>query len=306
MMSDFTSGFWSIYIIAFTILGLIFCVFLLLAMSGKIDKKEQQETTKHVWDGDLAEYNNPLPSWWRIMFWGLLAFSVIYLIYYPGLGSFEGVGKWSSVAQFEEEMDKLDAQTKPLYDRYSTMSVQQVAQDSVAMGMAERLFLNNCAQCHGSDARGAIGFPNLRSGAWSWGGTPEAIQESIVEGRTGVMTPSGDVLGDAGTDQVVAYVRSLSSLAHDAGAAAAGKPLFEENCAACHGEDGKGLEAVGGADLTDDVWVYGSSERVIREGIIYGRNMEMTEGTQSMPAHKDLLSPGKIHLLTAYTWGLTN
>ncbi len=306
MMSDFTSGFWSIYIIAFTVLGFAFCVFLLLAMNRKISKEEQQETTKHVWDGDLAEYNNPLPGWWRIMFWGLLAFSAIYLIYYPGLGSFEGVGKWSSVGQFEEEMAQLEAQTKPLYDRYSVMSVQQVAQDSVAMGMAERLFLNNCAQCHGSDARGAIGFPNLRSGAWNWGGTPEAIQESIAGGRTGVMTPFAEVLGDAGADQVTAFVRALSGLDHDAGAAAAGRPLFEENCVSCHGENGAGSQAVGAPDLTDDIWVYSSSDRAIRESIVYGRNMEMTGGTQAMPAHKDLLSPGKIHLLTAYVWGLIN
>ncbi len=305
MMSDFTSEFWSVYVIVFTLLGIIFCAFLLVAMGRKNETKKQQDAEHHVWDGDLAENNNPLPNWWYIMFWGLLIFVIGYLIYYPGLGSFQGVGKWSSIGQFEEEMSKIDAKTKPLYDRYLAMDVQQVAHDPEAMGMAERLFLNNCAQCHGSDARGAIGFPNLRSGVWNWGGTPEAIQESIADGRTGVMTPYGDVFDDKGLDQVTAYVRSLSGLKHDDHAAAAGKPLFEENCTACHGDDAKGTEALGAPNLTDDVWVYGSSEHAIRKGIKHGHNVEMTEGTQAMPEHHEL-DAGKVHLLTAYVWGLTN
>ncbi|MDR1530562.1 MAG: cytochrome-c oxidase, cbb3-type subunit III [Burkholderiales bacterium] len=304
MMSDFTSGFWSTYIVVFTVLAVIFC-FLLLTIMGGGDKKSPDETT-HVWDGDLTERNNPLPNWWRGLFVGLLVFTIGYLIYYPGLGSFPGIGNWSSVGQFEEEMKDLDAQTKPLYDRYLMMSVQQVAADSEAIGMAERLFLNNCAQCHGSDAKGSVGFPNLRSGAWSWGGTPEAIRESIAEGRTGLMTPLDGILSESATTQVIAYVRSFSGLEHDAAAAAAGQPLFVENCSACHGEYGRGVPEVGGPDLTDNVWVFGSSERAIRESVVNGRNMDLTEGTQAMPAHKELLSQGKVHLLTAYVWGLTN
>ncbi len=305
MMSDFTSNFWNLYVVILTVAGLLFCIWILVVM-GKKEEKAKSDTT-HVWDGDLTELNNPLPSWWRGLFWVLLIFTVGYLLYYPGLGSFKGIGNWTSTGQFDEEMMALEAQTKPLYDRYMAMSIEGLAKDPQAMNTAERVFVNVCARCHGSDARGSIGFKSLRSGAWNWGGDPADIEASITEGRAGVMTPMGEAVGgEPGVKAVVSYVRSLSGLDHDANLVAQGKMLFEENCTVCHGEDAKGMKEIGAPNLTDNVWDYGSSEQSMMKTVELGHNSDLEEGAFAMPAHKDVLSKGQIHLLTAYVWGLTH
>ncbi|MDR0588309.1 MAG: cytochrome-c oxidase, cbb3-type subunit III [Burkholderiales bacterium] len=289
-MSDFTSGFWSNYIIIATVLALLFCVFLITIVSGKIEKNAKNEPT-HVWDGNLSEYNNPLPGWWRWLFIAFLVFSAGYLLYYPGLGSFAGVGQWTQEEQFNREMQALNDKVQPIYDGFLASSAEDLAKDAQAMAMGERLFLNNCALCHGSDAQGSIGFPNLKSGAWNWGGSPEQIKESITEGRYATMP--GGLVNETELPAVIAYLRTFSGGAQSA-EAMAGKPLYDERCGSCHGEDGKG-NLTGLPDLTDQVWVYGSSDNAIANVINKGIN-----GDNSMPAHKDLLSPGKIHLLTAY------
>ncbi|MDR0246794.1 MAG: cytochrome-c oxidase, cbb3-type subunit III [Burkholderiales bacterium] len=304
MMSDFTSDFWNLYIVIATVVGILFCIWLLVAV-GKREGKASDTT--HVWDGDLTEYNNQLPNWWRGLFWVLLIFSIGYLLYYPGLGTFKGVGNWTSVGQFEGEMRALENKTRPMYDRFMAMSVRDLSKDQKAMGTAERIFQNTCARCHGSDARGFIGFPSLRSGAWNWGGSPAEIEQSIAEGRTGVMLPMGEVLGgEPGIKAVVAYTRSLSGLDHNANLAAQGETLFEENCTSCHGVDAKGMKEIGAPDLTDNVWDYGSSERAMARIVEFGHNSELEEDAFAMPAHRGVLSKGQIYLLTAYVWGLTN
>jgi cytochrome c oxidase cbb3-type subunit 3 len=195
---------------------------------------------------------------------------------------------------------------KPLYDKFLAMELPAVAADPEARGMGERIFLNNCAQCHGSDAGGARGFPNLRDGDWLYGGAPEKIVETVTGGRMGVMPAMGAVLGEQGTKDTAAYVRSLSGLPHDPLRAQLGKPMFEQNCAACHGADGKGNQAVGAPNLTDGIWLFGSSEASIIEGITKGRNVNVSEGTLAMPTFKETLGPEKIHLVAAYVWGLSN
>ncbi|MCL2298421.1 MAG: cytochrome-c oxidase, cbb3-type subunit III [Proteobacteria bacterium] len=303
-MSDFTSNFWNLYIAITTVVALVFCAWLLIAVGR--DKGKASETT-HVWDGDLTELNNQLPNWWRGLFWALLIFSVGYLIYYPGLGSFKGLGNWTQVGQLEKEMIALENQTRPMYDRFLAMSAEDLAKDQKAMVTAERIFQNTCARCHGSDARGFIGYTNLRSGAWSWGGDPADIEYSIAEGRTGIMMPMGDALGgEPGVKAVVAYMRSLSGLDHDASKVAQGETLFEENCVACHGMDAKGMKDIGAPDLTDNVWVHGGTERAMEKVVALGRNSDLADGDFAMPPHKEVLSKGQIHLLTAYVWGLTN
>ena len=187
------------------------------------------------------------------------------------------------------------------------MDLRQVAADPVARAMGERIFLNSCSQCHGSDAGGGRGFPNLKDNDWLYGGAPETIRETITNGRMGVMPALGASLG--GEDQVknvVAYVRSLSGLSHDSLKAQLGKPKFETICAACHGADGKGNQAVGAPNLTDGVWLYGSSEATIAEGINKGRNLNVTAGTTTMPSFKTMLGAGKIQLVAAYVWSLSN
>jgi cytochrome c oxidase cbb3-type subunit 3 len=317
-MSDFTSNFWSWYVIVLTVGGMAYCAYLLLA-TGRMKVKPGQsaappvkgpagavETTGHTWDGDLAEYNNPLPRWWMWLFWITIAFSAGYLVVYPGLGKFPGVFGWTSTGAYNAETAEADARLKPLYDKYLAMALPAIAADTEGRAMGERIFLVNCAPCHGSDARGSIGFPNLTDSDWLYGGEPEAIVTSITEGRMGVMPALGPTLGDEGVKNVVAYVRSLSGLAHDGPRAQLGKPLFEQICAACHGPAGKGNQAVGAPNLTDQVWIYGSSEATIAEGINKGRHLNMAEGHPAMPSFKNVLGPARINLVGAYVWSLSN
>jgi cytochrome c oxidase cbb3-type subunit 3 len=313
-MSDFTSGFWNWWVIVGTIASIGYCAWLLLVTS-RIKVKAGQaapkagvpaELTGHTWDGDLAEYNNPLPRWWMWLFWITIAFSVVYLVLYPGLGRVPGVLGWTSVGAHAKERAAADAKVKPLYDKYLAMDLKQVAADPQAHAMGERLFLNHCAQCHGSDAGGSRGFPNLRDNDWLWGGAPETIRETILNGRMGVMPALGQSIGGDGTKNVVAYVRSLSGLAHDGLRGQLGKPIFEQNCAACHGMDGKGNQAVGAPNLTDQIWLYDSSEATITDGVNKGRHLNLDENHLPMPAHKDTLGAGKVQVLAAYVWSLSN
>ena len=299
-MSDFTSDFWSWWIIAIVVGGIVFCIWLLLAnRKSTLPAGGTAEATGHVWDEDLEELNNPLPRWWIIKFYITIVFGIAYLALYPGLGTFEGVLGWTEKGQYEAEISAADTRYGPLYDKYMNLAIPAVAADEDAMKMGERLYVNYCAVCHGSDGRGATGFPNLRDDDWLYGGTPEAIKHSLLYGRQAVMPAWGAILGDEGVDQVSNYVRQLASLSADETLAAAGKQKFETNCAACHMADGTGNIAMGAPNLTDDVWLYGGSLRAIKESLIKGRN-------GVMPAHKEFLGEAKIHILTAYVYSLSN
>jgi cytochrome c oxidase cbb3-type subunit III len=296
-MSDFTSGFWSPYITIVTLISILACAWLLWRLSTrKLTKGEQIGTTGHVWDDDLTEYNHPLPNWWRWLFYITIVFALIYLAVYPGLGSFAGLWNWSSRAQYEAE--RADAQQRfgPLFDKYLAQDVKTVAADPQARQMGERLFLTYCAQCHGSDAGGSKGFPNLRDNDWLYGGEPDIIKASISAGRNGVMPPMGPALGAQGTKELAHYVLSLSNSKHDSALAEKGKAKFAV-CAACHGADGKGSTQLGAPNLTDQTWLYGGDEATIAETIANGR-------INAMPAHGELLGEGKVHVLAAYVYGL--
>jgi cytochrome c oxidase cbb3-type subunit 3 len=296
-MSQFTSGFWDVYIGAITLVSIIACAVFLKLQS--VRKPVEPDTTGHVWDEDLREYNNPMPRWWAWLFYITVFFSLAYLVFYPGLGSFTGILGWSQVKQLEEETRAADARFGPIYEKYAAQEIPAVAKSREALAMGQRLFLNHCAQCHASDGAGSRGFPNLTDADWLWGGTAEAIKTSITEGRTGVMPPLGAAVGgDAGAKDVAHYVLSLSGRTHDSLRAASGKAVFEKICAVCHGADGKGNPQLGAPDLTDGVWLHGSSEAAVIEQIMKGR-------TNQMPAHKDTLSKAKIHLLTAYVYSLS-
>jgi cytochrome c oxidase cbb3-type subunit 3 len=302
-MSDFDSGFWSAFVAVITLGGIVGCSLLLWSQSKAREtaaSAEEVKTMGHVWDGDLAEYNNPLPRWWSWLFYITVVFALGYLAVYPGLGSYEGAFKWSSRGEYENEMKRAEEQYAPIFARFQGQDLKAVAADPEARKTGERLFVTYCAQCHGSDARGARGFPNLTDGDWLWGGEPEQILASILEGRQGVMPPHGH-LGAEGVKDLAHYVRSLSpdKLAHDAARAARGKEAFASvGCAGCHGPEAKGMQALGAPNLTDSVWLYGSSEAVIIETVTRGRS-------NRMPAHKDFLGEAKSHLLAAYVLGLS-
>lgn len=300
-MSDFFSSGWSAYIALVSLVGIVWCIWLLFSQrKAKVVHTADGAVadTGHVWDGDLRELNNPLPRWWMWMFLLSCIFALVYLVLFPGLGSFPGVLGYSTDGSLMKSMTTANDELKPVYAKYVNMDIEQVAADPKAREMGQRLFLNSCAQCHGSDAGGAKGFPNLTDGDWLYGGSPENIKTTLINGRAGVMPPFPQLDSKQIVD-VANYVRSLSGLPADDLKAARGADVYKSNCAACHGPEGKGNIALGAPNLTDKVWLYGGSEATIVETVTKGR-MAM------MPSQDKVLSPEKIHLLTAYVWGLSN
>ncbi len=294
-MSDFVSGFWNVYVIVI-VLGSILACAVLLYMQGKA-KFTPGKTMGHVWDETLEEYNNPMPKWWSWLFVITVVFGLVYLALYPGLGKFPGMLGWTSIGQYKIERERMDASIQPMYDKYLAMDVKAVAADKQAMETGKRLYLTYCMQCHGADGRGAKGFPNLTDSDWLYGGEPELIKQTIVEGRIGVMPPHVQ-LGAETIKDLANYVRSLSGLPNDSVRAAKGKEAFTSaGCVGCHGPDAKGMAAIGAPNLTDKIWLYGSSEATITETITNGRQ-------NKMPAWKAFLGDGKIQLLTAYVYSL--
>jgi cytochrome c oxidase cbb3-type subunit 3 len=301
-MSDFVSGFWDMYVRVIVLVSVLGCgVFLWMQSKGAppVAAGAEAEKMSHIWDETLQEYNNPLPVWWSYLFYITVVFSLVYLVLYPGFGSYPGVLGWSSHgSQYDTEMKAAEATYGPIFEKFAKQDIKAVATNPEAKQMGERLFLTYCSQCHGSDGKGAKGFPNLADNDWLYGGTPEKIETTIMEGRMGVMPAWGPQLGAEGVKDVANYVRSLSGMAVDSVRAGRGKDIFTTNCAACHGPDGKGNQAIGAPNLTDHTWLYGSSEATVIETITKGR-------TNQMPTWKNFLGQAKVHLLTAYVYGLS-
>ena len=280
------------------VLGSILACAVLLYIQGKA-KFTPGKTMGHVWDETLEEYNNPMPKWWSWLFVITVIFALVYLALYPGLGSFKGVLGWSAVGQYNAERERMDATVQPMYSKYLGMDVKALAADKQAMETGKRLYLTYCMQCHGADARGAKGFPNLTDSDWLYGGEPEQIKQTIDEGRMGVMPPHAQLGADTIKD-LANYVRSLSGLPNDSVRAAKGKEAFTSaGCVGCHGPDAKGMAAIGAPNLTDKVWLYGSSEATITETIVGGRQ-------NKMPAWKEFLGEGKVQVLVAYIYSLSH
>ena len=298
-MSDFSSSFWDYYIAIITIVAIVACGLLLYAMSTNRVQAGTDDTTGHVWDEDLGEYNNPLPRWWIWMFYITIVAGLVYLALYPGLGTYSGALNWTSRGEYDAEVKDADQVYGKVYAKYASQDLRSLSANADARAIGQKLFLNYCSQCHGSDAAGGKGFPNLTDNDWIWGGDPEVIETTILGGRNAVMPPWGKVLGDEGVKDAANYVRSLSGLASDSIRAARGKETFGKICAACHGPEGKGNPAIGAPNLTDKIWEYGSAEQVIIETVSKGRAAQM-------PAHKELLGEAKVRLLAAYVYGLSN
>ncbi|WP_258908083.1 cytochrome-c oxidase, cbb3-type subunit III [Pseudomonas putida] len=299
--------FWSTYISVLTIGSLIGLTWLLLATRKGESKNTTDQTMGHSFDG-IEEYDNPLPKWWFWLFVGTLVFSVGYLILYPGLGNWKGIlpgyeNGWTGVNEWQKEMDKADARFGPIFAKYAAMPVEEVAKDPQALKMGGRLFASNCSVCHGSDAKGAFGFPNLTDKDWRWGGEAETIKASIMNGRHGVMPAWAEVIGDQGVADVAAFVlTNLDGRSLPEGNKAdvvKGKEIFAANCVACHGPEGKGTPAMGAPDLTHpQAFIYGSSFAQLQQTIRYGRQGQM-------PAQADIQGNDKVHLLAAYVYSLS-
>lgn len=292
-MSDFVSNFWAMYVAAAVLVSILACVVLLWISGTTKVNAAADNTTGHVWDGDLREMNNPLPKWWVYLFIITIVFAFVYGAMYPMFGTFKGQLGWTSAGQHAAEVKKMEDNIAPVYAEFAKKDAVALATDPKAMAIGERLFMNYCAQCHGSDARGSKGFPNLADTDWLYGGAPEAIKETITNGRNGVMPPMAAAVG---TPEDVAnlaqFVLSLSGSPHDAVKATLGKEKFGA-CAACHGADGKGNQALGAPNLTDGIWLHGWGADAIIKMVNEGKN-------NAMPGQSRLLNEAQIHVLASY------
>jgi cytochrome c oxidase cbb3-type subunit 3 len=300
-MSDFSSNYWSIFVAVVSVLGIVYCALLLWFSSQvKVQVHNPDDlTTGHIWDETLQEMNNPLPRWWLWLFILTMVFAVFYYIAYPGLGSFGGQLGWTSQNEYDQEITQANKALEPIYAAFDAQAPEKLAGDPKAMAVGERLFMNNCSQCHGSDARGSKGFPNLTDKDWLHGGSPDKINETITKGRVGQMPPMAAAVGTPeDVRNVSQYVLSMSGSPHDSVRAALGQSKFGA-CAACHGADGKGNQALGSANLTDKVWLHGWGAEAIVSMINAGK-------INQMPAQDGRLTPSQIHVLTAYVWGFSN
>lgn len=280
---------WSWFIIAFVAINILGSVWLLIINA----KTSPGETTGHTWDEDLTEYNKPLPMWWVGLFVITIVFGAGYLVFYPGLGNTAGIGGWTSAKEHDADVAALNAKLDAMFAQYRGKSVDELAKDPNALAIGHGVFANNCAACHGSAARGAPGYPNLTDDDWLFGGDPETVIKTITDGRTAAMPPWGAVLGDDGVENVANYVLELSHQKFDATKAEAGKAKYMTLCIACHGPEGKGNQAIGAPNLTDDIWLYGGDIASIESSVRNGRGGQM-------PAWGQLLGPDRIRFVTAW------
>ncbi len=292
-------AFWHWFVAAGTIAFIIWCIWL-VGWSSKQGPKNvaDDDLVGHKWDGDLEEWNNPAPKWWLYLYFITIFWAVGYMIAYPGFGNFKGMLGWSQEGQYEAEMQAAAANYEPIYAKYAAMEFETRAADPDAQALGRSLYASYCTTCHGSDARGASGYPNLTDDDWLWGNTEADLVTTLEKGRAGVMPVLAPALGgEEGIDNMVSYVQSLSGGELDAGAQSA-QPMFVALCSACHGADGKGNKIFGAPNLTDDIWLYGGSDEAIRETIVKGRN-------GVMPAHGDLLGEDRTRILAAYIYSLS-
>lgn len=298
------TSFWSWYVVILTTGTLLALTWLIFATRKGQRSDTTDQTVGHVYDG-IEEYDNPLPRWWFMLFVGTIIFAVGYLVLYPGMGNWKGIlpgydGGWTSTKQYEREITKADDKYGPIFAKYAAMSIEEVAKDEQALKMGGRLFASNCSVCHGSDAKGSHGFPNLTDNDWIWGGDAETIKLTILKGRNAAMPGWEAALGNDGIKNVTGYVRSLSGLKNPEGVdLEAGQKSFNTMCVACHGADAKGNPMLGAPNLSDRIWLYGSSFAQVQQTIRHGRNGQM-------PAQEDFLGNDKVHLLAAYVYSLSH
>ena len=291
--------FWNWWVVLISVGTILACWWLLHWTKGVSERSNDDDgSTGHVWDEDIRELNTPLPRWWLHLFNITIVFALVYLALYPGLGNFSGFLGWTQIGQYDEAMASAAVAQEPVFARFREMDGNALMADAEAREIGGRLFGNNCAMCHGSDGRGAKGFPNLADNDWLWGDSYDTVLSSISTGRIGAMPPMGAALGEDGVREVVAHVQQLSGQKADPEMAAAGQARFQMVCMACHGMDGTGNQALGAPNLTDEIWLYGGNPADIEATIVSGRN-------GNMPAHENLLNEDRRRLLAAYVKGLS-
>ena len=291
-------GFWSGWVIFFIVLNLAVALFLFVFSQRVEIPTKPDGTTGHAWaHGVLREGVKRLPLWWVVISAVSLIVAIGYLVLYPALGGYGGLLGWTSAEEHERSAAERAARLEPILASLGERQLDAIPADDPAIVVGRRLFLDNCAACHGTDATGntALGAPNLTDAAWLYGGDPDTVITSILGGRHGTMPAWGPVLGDEGVINVASYVRSLAGLDASAARAAAGKTQFETLCAACHGVDGKGMQALGAPDLTDGDWLYGSDLASVMASIRDGRSGEM-------PAWRGRLGENEARAIAAWLY----
>lgn len=294
-MSSYLTDFWSVWVVALTLVTFVLMIWILFA-NRKRTHKLDEKTTGHVYDG-IEEWDNPLPAWWFWMFVITIVWGFAYLIAFPGFGNFPGVLGWDSVERHDMKVAEAEEGYRAMRDKYLALSIEEIYTDPKAQKMGMRIFGNNCSQCHGLDAAGTLGFPNLTDDDWIWGGSVEAIKHSVAHGRQAVMPPWEAVLGERGILEATAYVLSLNGREAEQSRVEAGEAHYKTYCIACHGPEAKGNEMLGAPNLSNGIWLYGGKEAQIGHSLRIGRNGQM-------PAFTNTLSEDKIHLVTAYVYGL--
>jgi cytochrome c oxidase cbb3-type subunit 3 len=292
-------AFWHWFVAAGTIVFTIWCIWL-ISWSAKQGPQNvaDDDLVGHKWDGDIEEWNNPAPKWWLYLYFITIAWAVGYMIAFPSLGNYQGMLGWSQEGQYEAEMQAAAENYEPIYEKFAAMEFTELSQNAEAQALGKSLFASYCTTCHGSDARGAPGYPNLTDNDWLWGNAEAELIATIGNGRQAAMPVLAPALGgDAGIDNMVKYVKSLSGGEADAGAMSA-QPMFMALCSVCHGVDGTGNKIFGAPNLTDETWLYGSSAETVRETIVKGRNGQM-------PPHGDLFGENRTKILAAYIYSLS-
>jgi cytochrome c oxidase cbb3-type subunit 3 len=286
---------WSILVVVLVVVNVVGCMWL-MAWTRRIDPGEGA-TTGHKWDGDIVEGNNPLPRWWLGLFWITIAFAGVYFVVYPSFGSFSLLG-WSQVDQYDREIALAEETYGALFAAFAATPIDELSRNPAALSAGRNLFANNCATCHGSDARGARGYPNLTDDEWMWGGQPEQIRTTIHGGRTGIMPGFGATLDEETRQLLTDYVQHLAGREVESTRVEAGQRLFATYCTACHGVSGEGNALLGGPRFSNEIWVHGGGRSVIYDVISNGR-------MGSMPAQEPVLGPDRVHVLAAYVYSLS-
>lgn len=285
---------WTLFVIVLTIANILAAAALITWFSRV--RTSEGATTGHIWDGDIEEGNNPMPRWWLGLFWLTIIWGCVFLVAYPSFGTWSLSG-WSQQSQYDEEIAAAEAVYGEIFATFAATPVADLSSDPAALSAGRNLFVNHCAQCHGSDAGGARGYPNLTDSEWQWGASPDQVVATIGNGRTGVMPPLGQTLDDETIDLLVDYVQSLAGRDIAADRVAAGRTSYMNFCSACHGPTGDGNVLLGAPPLADETWLYGGGATIIRDVIVNGR-------TNQMPAQEPLLGADRVHVLAAYVLSL--
>lgn len=287
-MADLPTGFWSGWIIVLTCVSLATLTWVVLSVYFAPGASEHP-AAEPVWDNDLGEGSNAPPLWWFWMLLAALVFSLIYLMLYPGLGSYKGLLNWSQGKRIVESYETYDTSFQDIRANIASKNLAEIQNDLDLMQVAERIFRRECSACHGPDARGQASlFPNLMDIDWQWGSSAEQIEQTIRGGRVANMLAWEAILGDENVDQVADYVTKFS----DSDDAHPGRAVFQQNCAACHGLDGVGNPLLGAPNLADNIWLYGGDIETVRASIAAGRN-------GVMPSFEKRLDDAQIKLLVA-------